>query len=303
MKSKHPNRRYWLNLFIATIVTLVVAMAVLVVWTSYRQAQVWLHPPRYIASGDLLQTNHIEYQEIELTTSDGVKLSAWYTPPQPALSGVEGNGALILVAHGYGAARPDTIYVLFASQGYGVLAWDFRAHGKSGGKFSTLGYYEQLDVEAALDYALSQPEVKHIGAWGGSMGAATIILAAAQHPEIEALVIDSAFPTLEDVYKINVPSPILQPMIRFWVETETGAKFDQVRPVDAIGRISPRPLFIIDGWQGAAIQMNSPYCLFDAAGEPKVLWVEKNVPHLGMYGYYHDEYTRRVIDFFEGFLK
>ena len=61
-----------------------------------------------------------------------------------------------------------------------MLAWDFRAHGKSGGEFSSLGYYEVRDVKAALDYALAQPDVKHIGAWGGSMGAVTMIRAAAQ---------------------------------------------------------------------------------------------------------------------------
>ena len=50
--------------------------------------------------------------------------------------------------------------------GYGVLAWDFRAHGASGGDTCSLGYYEQLDAEAALDYALAQPGVKHIGRVG-----------------------------------------------------------------------------------------------------------------------------------------
>jgi fermentation-respiration switch protein FrsA (DUF1100 family) len=295
MKSKTANWRYWLNLFIATMVVLIIMMAGLVVWMSYRQTQAYLHPPRYIASGESLTANNIEYTEIELTTSDGVKLSAWYTAPK--------NGALILVAHGYGAVRPVEFYDLFASHGYGVLAWDFRAHGKSGGNFSTLGYYEQLDVEAALDYALAQPDVKHIGAWGGSMGGAAIILTAARRPEIEALIIDSAFPTLEDVYKINVPFPIFQPLVRFFAERETGVDFDNVRPVDEIAKISPRPLFIIDGWQGAAIVMNSPQRLFDAAGSPKLLWVEQGVPHLNMYAHYRKEYARRVIDFFDEFLK
>jgi pimeloyl-ACP methyl ester carboxylesterase len=91
------------------------------------------------------------------------------------------------------------------AKGYGVLAWDFRAHGDSGGDMSTLGYYEQLDAEAALDYALAQEGVEHVGAWGGSMGAATVILTAAKRVEIEAVVADSAYPTLEDVLKVNFP--------------------------------------------------------------------------------------------------
>ena len=294
MKTKSAGWRYWLNLFSATAIFLSIALFVPVTFLSYRQAQAYLHPARSIASGDFLRANNIKYQDIELTASDGVTLSAWYTPPQ--------NGTVILQAHGYGAARSEEFHAMFASHGYGVLAWDFRAHGKSGGDFSTLGYYEQLDVEAALDYALAQPGVKHVGAWGGSMGGATIILAAAHRPEIEALVIDSAFPTLEDVYKINIPVPILQPMIRSFAEWETGTSIDKVRPVDEIGKISPRPVFIIDGWEGAAVTMNSPYRLYEAAGDPKILWTEEGVPHLNMYAYYREKYTRRVIDFFDEFL-
>lgn len=284
-----------LNLFTVAIVFLFVISLVLVAFISYRQAQAYLHPPRYIANGELLKANNIEYQDIELTTSDGVKLSAWYIPPQ--------NGVVILIAHGYGAARLEEYCVLFASHGYGVLAWDFRAHGQSGGDFSTLGYYEQLDAGAALDYALAQSDVKHVGGWGGSMGGATMILAAAHRPGIEALVIDSAYPTLEDVYKINVPVSVFQPMIRFFAEWKSGVSIDKVRPVDEIGKISPRPVFIIDGWEGGAVIMNSPYRLYDAAGEPKILWVEKGVPHLSMYANYPEEYTRKVIDFFDEYLK
>ena len=83
----------------------------------------------------------------------------------------------------------------------------------------------------------------------------------------------------------------------------SGAEIDQVRPVNEIGKISPRAVFIIDGWDGAAIAMNSPYRLYDAAGEPKQLWVEDGVPHLGTYGHAPQEYEKRVIEFLDQYLK
>jgi fermentation-respiration switch protein FrsA (DUF1100 family) len=295
LKIKRFGGRYWFNLFRVVVIFLLTTFLALTAAMSYRQAQVYLHPFRGLASGDLLKANDIQYQDIELRTKDGLALSAWYVPPK--------NGAVILLAHGYGAVRPEAMTVLFASHGFGVVAWDFRAHGKSGGNFSTLGYYEQLDVEAALDYALAQPNVKHIGAWGGSMGAATVVLTAAHRPEIEAVVSDSSFPTLEDAYNINVPQwPVFQQMVRFFVEIETGVSLDQVRPVDEIGWISPRPVLIIDGWEDGAIEMNSPYRLYDAARQPKQLWVENGVPHLGMYAMYPQLYTQKVIGFFNNFL-
>jgi fermentation-respiration switch protein FrsA (DUF1100 family) len=294
MQTKRYSGRYWFNLFAAAIVFLFIVFCVAVGWLSYRQAQVYLHPSRGIASDDLLKANNIPYQDIELHTKDGLTLSAWYVPPQ--------NGAVILLAHGYASTRPVDMTHLFASHGFGVVTWDFRAHGRSGGGFSTLGYHEQKDVDAALDYALAQPEVKHVGAWGGSMGGATVILTAVHRPEIEAVISDSAYPTLEDAFKINSPLPVIQQMVRFITETETGVSMDKVKPVDAIGQISPRPVFIIDGWGGSAVAMDSPYRLYEAAREPKQLWVENGVPHLGMSAMYRERYTQKVMDFFDQYL-
>lgn len=160
--------RYWLNLIGAALAALLLFGLGGLMWFSHRQAYNYVHPRRLdLPSGELLRENGIPYREIELTASDGVRLAAWYTPPQ--------NGALILVAHGYGDRRSEEFYSLFAEHGFGVLAWDFRAHGASGGDLVTLGYHEVLDVETALVFALAQSGVEHIGGWGGSMGAVTMI--------------------------------------------------------------------------------------------------------------------------------
>jgi pimeloyl-ACP methyl ester carboxylesterase len=295
---KSSRLRYWLNLTVLTAFSLALVFFILVLYASSRWAQSHRHPARNIPTGAWLRENDIPYQEVELTTEDGINLAAWYTPPQ-----AEGSGSVILVAHGYNANRPEDIYVMLAQNGYGVLAWDFRAHGASGGETCSLGYYEQLDAEAALAYALNQPGVEHVGAWGGSMGAATLILTAAKHPEIEALVSDSAFPALEDVIRLNTPIRIMQPFVLFFAEQQSGMGLDQVCPVDKIAKISPRAVFVIDGWEGSAIAMNSPHRLFDAAGEPKQLWMEDGVPHLGTYGFDPLEYEKRVIGFFDEYLK
>jgi len=287
--------RYFINLFVTVLAALLLFGLGSLLWLSHRQAYDYLHPRRLEPpSGDLLRENGIEIREIELHTSDGVRLAAWYTPPQ--------NGALILVAHGYGDRRSEEFYSLFSEYGYGVLAWDFRGHGASGGDLVTLGYYEVLDVEAALEYALAQPGVEHIGGWGGSMGAVTMIRATAEHPEIEALVVDSPFATLEDELDLRVPFTLLNPLIRFFAERETGLSLDLVRPVDDIGLISPRPVFIIQGMSDTMVPLESAQRLYDAAGEPRLLWTEPDPPHMNMYSYYRTRYTKRVIKFFDTYL-
>ena len=289
------NLRYWLNLLMATLAALLLFGLGSLLWFSHRQAYNYIHPRRLAPpSGDLLRENSISYQEIELLTSDGVRLAAWYTPPQ--------NGAVILVAHGYGDRRSEDFYTLFAEHGYGVLAWDFRGHGASDGDLVTLGYQEILDVKAALEYVLAQPGVEHIGGWGGSMGGVTMIRATAQYPEIEALVADSPFATLEDEWDLRVPYPLLNPLIRFFAEREAGLRADMLRPIDEIGSISPRPVFLIQGMGDTMVPLNSAKQLYEAAGEPRQIWTEPDVPHLNMYAYYRTRYTRRVIKFFDTYL-
>ena len=87
----------------------------------------YVHPPRaFRAPDDHPGRLDIPYQEIELPTLDGLVLAAWYTPPE--------NGAAILTAHGYQDRRSPEIHALFARHGYGVISWDFRAHGDSQGE-------------------------------------------------------------------------------------------------------------------------------------------------------------------------
>jgi dipeptidyl aminopeptidase/acylaminoacyl peptidase len=286
--------QYWVKLSFVTALSLLLTFSGMILWVSYQQTVDYLHPARQTSTGELLRANGIDFQEIELITEDNVSLSAWYTPPK--------NGAVILVAHGYGASRTEHYHALFASHGYGVVAWDFRAHGKSGGEFSSLGYYEVLDAKAALDFALAQPSVEHIGAWGGSMGAVTMIRATAQYPEIEALVADSPFATLEDEMDLRVPFPVMRSLIRFFAKRESGVTVDSVRPLDDIARISPRPIFLIQGMGDGMVPLNSAERLYDAAGEPRQLWTENDVPHLNMYTFYKTRYTKQVIKFFDEYL-
>lgn len=294
MKLTFPGWQYWVRLILAIVFILFLTLAGTILWISYQQTMDYLHPARQTATGELLRANGIDFQEIELITEDNVRISAWYTPPQ--------NRTVILVAHGYGDKRSEHYYELFASHGYGVIAWDFRAHGKSGGGFSYLGYYEVLDAKAALDFVLAQRDVEHVGAWGGSMGAVTMIRASAQYPEIEALVADSPFATLEDEMDLRVPFPVMRSLIRFFAERQSGVTVDSVRPLEDVAHISPRPVFLIQGMGDGMVPLNSAQRLYDAAGEPRQLWTENEVPHLNMYAFYKTRYTKRVIKFFDEYL-
>jgi fermentation-respiration switch protein FrsA (DUF1100 family) len=262
-----------------------------VVSTGYTKLNNALRPPRKVASGTLLAKWKIKYQSVDLLTEDGIRLSAWYTPPA--------NGAVILLAHPYGEHRPEWVYELLARKGYGVLAWDARAHGTSGGEITTLGYTEMRDVKAALKYALAQPGVEHIGGWGGSMGGATMIHAAAMLPQIEAIFVDSSFASLDDEFDYLVPShPLISPFAKVVMRLETGVNTDDVDLVKDIATISPRPVFIAQGEADTTVPPDSGERLFNAAGKPRFLWTEPKIPHMGLFLANSRRYQRRLVDFF-----
>ena len=284
----------WVRAIFAFAVKTIVTLTILTIVMSLLEVNHLLHPSRTVPQGKTLRKYKIDYRPVDLTTADGVRLSAWYTPPR--------NGAVILLAHGYGNKRPEWVYALLARKKYGVLAWDARAHGESDGDISTIGYLEVLDVKAALDYVLAQPGVEHVGAWGGSMGGATLIRAAARLPQIEALFIDSSFTSLEDELNYLVPYPVINPLAKFIVTSRTGLRLDHVNPLNDISKISPRPVYIVQGMQDSVAPPDSGEKLFHAAGEPRYLWKQENVPHLSGYLDNPRRYQRRLVDFFDEWL-
>ena len=263
-------------------------------YMAHQFALDYLHPRRLVLPAeDTPAKGGIPFENVTLTTSDHISLDAWYTPPQ--------NGVVILTAHGYAGVRHSDIHMMLARHGYGVLSWDFRAHGKSGGEVSTLGFYEILDVEAALNFALQQPGVTHVGAWGGSMGGATLIMATAKYPEIEALVADSSYASLQDEMNVAIHVNWMRPLIGFFAEQAIGefGVIKQIRPIDVIGQISPRPVMIIQGLADSVVPVDSGERLYQASGEPHTFWSEEGVEHVQMFHTFPERYEQQVIAFFD----
>ena len=88
---------HWTKPVLVFAINVIVVLAILITLTGFVEVNNALHPPRIIPPGNTLRKYKIEYQSIDLITDDGIRLSAWYTPPK--------NGAVILLAHGYGRTR------------------------------------------------------------------------------------------------------------------------------------------------------------------------------------------------------
>jgi pimeloyl-ACP methyl ester carboxylesterase len=140
-------------------------------------------------------------EEVELTTDDGLELSAWFVPAdgEPATtvlvtSGNAGNRALRLpLAEG------------LAGRGHAVLLLEYRGYGGNPGSPSEEGLV--ADARAAADHLDERDDVDpdRVAYLGESIGTGVAAALAAERPPPAGLVLRSPFPSLADVARVHYP--------------------------------------------------------------------------------------------------
>jgi alpha-beta hydrolase superfamily lysophospholipase len=147
-----------------------------------------LHPirtPVFLSPGGL----GFPQEEIEFPSTDGILLRGWW-------SEVSAPEAVVVVSHGYLMNRSELVPLvrLFAEHHTACLFYDFRAHGRSSGKKSFLGFKEKDDVKAAVAWARAKAPGAKIVLIGSSMGAAASALAVGDDfKTADALILDCSY--------------------------------------------------------------------------------------------------------------
>ncbi|GAC1627075.1 MAG: alpha/beta hydrolase [Chloroflexota bacterium] len=239
----------------------------------------------------------VPHDVVDFETADGVRLRGWWlTRPESART--------VICCTGHRGLKQDLLGIgtgLWRA-GNNVLLFDFRGCGDSDLVPLSLAYHELLDARAAIRFVQERNPGAHIGLVGYSMGAAVSILVAAEDPSIRVVVADSSFATMRDVVAFAIrrhrlpahPIVGLSDLFNYW---RHGYRFSAVKPIDAIGRMAPRPVLIIHGEEDSVTPVDNAYRLFEAAREPKELWVVPGARHCGAYFAHRQTYVRRVSEF------
>jgi len=300
--NRQPRTRGTVLRRVAVVVLSLVPVAAVVAvgvvgWIGSERAS---HMPPKVYRWQLTDYPNLRPEAVTVQSRAGITLAGRFFPGQSRTT--------IILSHGYGDDQNQMLpWADFLNRaGYSVFTYDMRNRGASGGDAMTLGALEQEDLLSVIDAVAARPDVDRdkLGALGVSLGGATTILAAARDPRLKAVVDDCGFSDVASVintgfeYFLHLPPFPFAPVTVRISEWRTGQQLSHVRPVDVIGQISPRPIFIIHGLADTAVPPANSARNFAAAGEPKQVWYVPGAWHNGSREVAGPEYEQRVIAFF-----
>ena len=238
----------------------------------------------------------VTYEDVVLTSQDGVKLAGWYIPSR--------NKAAVILLHGHSGNRLGVIHQAEAllQAGYGILMYDLRAHGSSGGKRFARGQSGVDDLLAAVAYLSKRPDVQPggIGVMGISVGGLFALQAAAQTVAIRAVAGEGISPAA----LADVPEPTSWLRRYGYWQQQLYMRFilrlARQKPLAsnaaAATRLGGRPLLLIATGEGAEARM-----LKSLANRVKtaVFWHIPEAIHGQGWHARQDEYNYRIVAFFD----
>ncbi|MFO0891745.1 MAG: alpha/beta fold hydrolase [Isosphaeraceae bacterium] len=236
-------------------------------------------------------------------TGDGVTLRGWYLPTPE-------RRRLIVLVHGMWSSWLEMAALGrdLHARGHDVLLFDLRGHGQSDSSRLTMGRRERADLRAVLRWAEGEGFTRdRIGWLGYSMGASTLLLEAAQNPEIQVVVMDSPYGNLPEVLSAQLsrhsrlPS-YFNPGILAAAHWIFGVRTDDLVPVRAARSWGDRPLLLIHGESDTIVPVTQAYQIAQAAGASCTTLTLPGVDHVKAYEADPQGYVSLIESFFRDHL-
>ena len=199
----------------------------------------------------------LPFEDLSFRSPDGVEIRGWWVPVAGTASR-RANGTVVMV-HGLNRSRIEMVRrVPFVHErGWHALLIDLRHHGASGGGATTFGATEKEDVKAAVRVARERA-AGEVVLWGVSLGAASVVLAAAEQPDVAGIICDSSYRSLGDTVRHHlelfrgfrwwlriVPDWPVADEALFWMGRRGGFDPASVDVLAAASRLAGRPALFV----------------------------------------------------------
>lgn len=213
----------------------------------------------------------------------------------------------VVLAHGYKATGKSRMYNarFYYETGYNVLVIDHPGHGKSGGKYISMGYTDSLDLLRWVDFLEKEKGMKKIVLDGVSMGGATVLSTSLwpRRNSVKAIVSDCAFTSAADEFRyqmkgMKTPAWLVLPFVGVYARIFGGFPLDRGTPLEAVKK-SVTPTLFIHGESDEFVPVFMGKRLYEANASEKELLITENVPHALSYILAEEAYKKAIERFLE----
>jgi fermentation-respiration switch protein FrsA (DUF1100 family) len=218
----------------------------------------------------------LAHEEVRFRSADGVELHGWFLPAQGAAEGT------VLFLHGN--AENISTHILSVSwmpaRGFNVFLFDYRGYGASQGTATLSGVLQDTDAATRTLLARADIDKSRIVVFGQSLGgslAAYYVAHSAFRDDIRVLVIDSAFSSYAGIVREKLAANWFTWPFQWLSSLTVDERFS---PLPAMKLISPIPLLVIQGDRDTIVPPHHARRLYDAALEPKQLWIVEGAGHI-----------------------
>ncbi|MDD2647444.1 MAG: alpha/beta hydrolase [Eubacteriales bacterium] len=250
------------------------------------------------ASAEMLEREH---EKLEITGIDGARLTALWFP-------AKNQKRVLLCAHGYRGTKLRDFSLAFkflVALGCSVLTIDERAHGESGGNYTTFGALERYDIALWARFLDEKTGGKTpIYLMGISMGASAVLLASGLSlpRSVRGVIADCGFTVGYEecsyvVKKVMKLPGLVMPLCNYFCRALGGFDLRAADVRNAL-RLTDVPVLMFHGESDSFVPCEMGRENYAACRSEKRLITVKGADHTMSYVKAREEYERAVEDFF-----
>lgn len=212
-----------------------------------------------------------------------------------------------IICHGVTESKVNSFKYarMFENLGFNSVVYDHRRHGDSGGKTTSFGHYEKLDLQAVVEaLKLHVGSELIFGIHGESMGAATTLLYAGMQDDADFYISDCAYSDIsEQVLHVmrtttRLRTPLALKLASFFMRLRDGYLISTVTPREAVKKII-NPVLFIHSLPDDFVLPQMTMEMHDLKPGRKMLKLFEEGAHAQSYNLHPQEYENTVAQFLQ----